>query len=224
MVSHVKIAGTCALIALTYFFLEAGLFVRSARLQLPDVFSNANVLLSHADTTITNIDATAGVLNDAAKAQASYWPKELQETQKVTAAAKTLIVRTDLSLNGGSSVPGDLPALAQSLAGMQRLVEHSASDLDDTTNRVQPILANLLTASKGAADTMSDPDITATLRQVRLTSENVAGTTANLDSTSHDIQQFVHRETAPVKGTWNVIKSFLVSFAGPMAQVATAAK
>ena len=46
----------------------------------------------------------------------------------------------------------------------------------------------------------------------------------NLDATSSDIHAFVHRETTPVRGTWNLIKNFLMEFAGPAAQVATAAK
>ena len=49
-------------------------------------------------------------------------------------------------------------------------------------------------------------------------------TTANLADTTKDIKDYVHRETAPVRGTWNVLKSFLREFAGPAAQVATAVK
>ncbi len=213
-----------ALIALTYLFIEGGLFLSELRKTMPEVLYNANGLLNDADKAAVNINSTATVVHNAAQAQASYWPKELQETQKVTAAAKELIVRTNLSLNGGGSISGVLPQLTDAIRAGAMDVSSTSKALNGTIEQTQTILANLLVASKGAADTMSDPDIPATLKEVRLTSEHVAGTTANLDSTSHDIQQFVHRETAPVKGTWNVIKSFLVSFAGPMAQVATAAK
>lgn len=194
MVSHVKIAGTMALIALTYLFIEAGLFVRTARLQLPDVFSNANMLLSHADTTITNIDATAGVLHDAAQAQASYWPKELKETQKVTAAAKELIVRTDQSVNGGPDSRGVLPQLTETLEGTNALGITAATALQETSRDLRPILANLLIASKGAADTMSDPDIPATVRDVKLSADNLASTTDSAKSSMKDVQTGVHYE------------------------------
>ena len=53
---------------------------------------------------------------------------------------------------------------------------------------------------------------------------NIASGTAHLDASAADVQTFIHRETTPVRGTWNVIKAFLQEFAGPAAQVATAAK
>lgn len=46
---------------------------------------------------------------------------------------------------------------------------------------------------------------------------------ANVDATTADIHKFVHRETTPARGTWNLIKSFL-GIAAPVAQIGTALK
>lgn len=52
----------------------------------------------------------------------------------------------------------------------------------------------------------------------------INGTAANVESTTADIKNFVHRETAPIRGTFNIIKAFLMEFAGPAAEVATSIK
>jgi len=55
-------------------------------------------------------------------------------------------------------------------------------------------------------------------------SENVEGVTTNLNATTKDVRDWVHAETAPIKGAWAHIKVFLFELAGPLASVASAVK
>jgi ABC-type transporter Mla subunit MlaD len=162
----------------------------------------------------------------AAAEQRAYWNKTSLETYKTMAALRLTIVRTDESLNNVL-----LPKLATSLDATAALEGTAARDLSDVTGKVDSTIDALrpeIDASIGATQaasaametaskTMADPAIHETLAHV----DGVAG---NLDATSGDIRAFVHRETTPVRGTWNMIKVFLRDFAGPAAQVATSVK
>ena len=50
------------------------------------------------------------------------------------------------------------------------------------------------------------------------------GVSASMEASANDVQQFIHRELTPVRGTWNLVKKFLQGIAGPAASVATAIK
>lgn len=218
-----------ALLALTFALVESGLFVRRASIEFTKftpIADKLTKLTSDADQTVLHLDKTAGVLNDAAKQQAEYWPKELQETRKVTAAAKELIVRTDLSLNGGPSVRGVLPGLTGAIGTTNDAIEHLTADIDSTHNQISPVLDNLALSTDAMAKQTPVilQNLQETSKQTVLVSENVAGTTDELHGTATDIHAYIHRETTPARGTWNLIKSFLVRFAGPSANVVTATR
>jgi ABC-type transporter Mla subunit MlaD len=140
-------------------------------------------------------------------------------------------------LDGPVCVPGVLPSAEQlfsqqnrSLAALEakagnaidsqsatltELQKHAIASID----ALQPSLQNFAAASLTLSDGLS-----ATLPHIAATSAHVESATGHLDGAAADVQSFIHRETSPVRGTWNIVKSFLMEVAGPAAQVATSIK
>lgn len=115
-----------------------------------------------------------------------------------------------------------LPRVDSNLDSSRQLLDDSRNELSDlAVSGRETIEASQSTL---AALTRDEDDIQPILRNTAEITAHAAATSAHLEAASADIAQFVHRETTPVRGTWNVIKAFLREFAGPAAQVATAAK
>jgi hypothetical protein len=106
---------------------------------------------------------------------------------------------------------------ASSISG----IGSSASDLirsgSVSVGKIDPLL-EALTAR------VNDPQYDAILQHADVSMANLETMSVNGARATTDIADFTHRELAPVKGTWNLIKHFLMEFAGPSAQVATAIK
>jgi hypothetical protein len=178
-----------------------------------------NLLLTTGNETLTEAKSASTQAALAAAEQRAYWNKTSLETYKTMAALRLIIVRTDQSVND-VLVPRISASLDASTA-LERTATESVADttarLDATIDALRPAIDASIAATSAAARDLSDPAIHETLAHV----DGVAG---NADAASRDIAAFVHRETTPARGTWNVIKSFLREFAGPAAQVATAVK
>ena len=110
------------------------------------------------------------------------------------------------------------------LAGLERQAADSLAALQNTVTQIQPTLASAAETSASLAKISANPSIAESLKHIDGTSAQLELTSQHIEGAAKDIQAFVHRETSPVRGAWNTIKSFLVTFAGPAAQVATAAK
>ena len=163
-------------------------------------------------------DVTQGIIQQTATQAADLQKTQLQVYKAIT-DMKEIVVRTNKSLNDVL-----VPELSASLLASTALQTSAMRNLTETTTRIdatidalQPGIDGMNKATAAAAIAMADPAIHETLTHV----EGVSG---NVDATTGDIRAFVHRETSPVTGTWNVIKAFLREFAGPAAQVATAVK
>lgn len=205
---------------------EAGLFFREARLALAPIadsaqrtIDNADLLLHQTGVMVEQVNQDAVKFSGAADAQAAYWQKTQLQVYKLITDTKEIMVRTDRSLNDVlvPRVAASLDAsTALQVSAMRNLTDTTAR-IDDTIDELRPIIDNGIRATTAAASAMSDPEIHETLT-------HVDGVSSNLEATTGDIQAFVHRETTPVRGTWNVIKAFLRDFAGPAAQVATSVK
>jgi hypothetical protein len=238
-----QIMGCAALGALVWLCCEAALTQRAARPALAGLNQSANLLnakdgsIAKLNATLSGVDKMVEVGTDAAQKQADFYdPKKpggaTQQIQRILVDAKKLIGRTDINLNGGldpitkQRVAGGLPSLAAALESTNALASRAALDIDTTSGRMQPILADL--GAGATAFAQKTPEILQhvddSTAQLVITSQNVAGATDDVHATTHDIAAYVHRETTPIRGTLNLIKSFLVTFAGPAAQVATAVK
>ena len=186
--------------------------------------------VKHFDQTITDANRAIVIMGGAAT--------DLQKTLALERTAATDQLRmaseTLTRLNG---VVNDLGKTADqatdTIALLGNAVQHqdaqltqledqaktNLADLDASEKQITPAIDNFNTASAQLAF-----QLPAILRSTNLAAASTAATAENVNMTTHDIQQFVHRETTPVRGTWNVIKQFLSQFAGPAAQVATATR
>ena len=232
MKTTLSVIGCITLICIGYAAIEIGWLAEQERtVDLASLQTSINGTLTKFNTTLDNADAAIEVLHDAEQKQADFYdPKKnggaTQQIQRILTDTKMLIGRTDLSLNGGPNGEGAgaIPAMAFALRQAGDLSARAGVDLDvtaktvtDTAISLKPGIDNMVLASKAAADDLADPSIHAILA-------TTAGTSANVEMTTHDVAAFAHRELAPVKGTWNLIKAFLMEFAGPAAEIATAAK
>lgn len=225
----VLICSICVILLVVMLFW----FLSDVHYQVDRISWDTQQLLVTANQATVNLrDAAAAARDasttakDAANAEAGYWQKTSVETYKTIASLRLTITRTDQTLNDALG-----PQLVSALHAAADATTGTASDLHETVTALQPTLKNLADASAGAARAMNDPSITASLANVQETSAATAATAAqlqqiaeHLDGAAADVQAFVHRETTPARGTWNVIKTFLMEFAGPGAQVATAVK
>ena len=181
----------------------------------------------------TNLEKTLALERQAASAQIASAQQVTAQLAVAGAAANRLIAHTDVSLNGDDLRPGLLRQLSATieeqqdrLSQMESVAQENLQDLDDAEKQITPAIANFNRASSVLADGLPPilGNVIDTTAQTVAIGQNTADTTHQLDLTAQDIRAFVHRETTPVRGTWNVIKGFLAEFAGPAAQVATAAK
>jgi hypothetical protein len=206
-------------IAAAFVMIEGGLLFRDARLQIAAIALDADIAIQNAQGTFARASAAEDKLSNAADEQAAYWQKTQLQVYKLITDTKEIMVRTDRSLNDilVPKISASLDAsTALQVSAMRNLTDTTAR-VDDTIDAFRPIIDNGIRATSAAATAMSDPAIHETLG-------HVDGAAGNLDATTSDIHAFVHRETTPVRGTWNVIKTFLRDFAGPAAQVATSVK
>jgi ABC-type transporter Mla subunit MlaD len=207
--------------ALTFVLVEAGLFERDARRALPQISTQARATL--LDYSRLSQDATGVTAQLRATLKAV---KDSNEQTARNAATSTATLNRDLE-KLGKVIDGLSLTVVNFNLQTDELAQHANATLDDTQASIrtaQPAIDDLTRAAAGAAAVMNDPSIPATLASTATIAANTADTSHQLDMTAQDIHVFVHRETAPVKGTWNVIKAFLIEFAGPLAEVAAAAK
>jgi ABC-type transporter Mla subunit MlaD len=217
--------GTVTAIA-AVLLIEGALFLRSARLDIAPIaastqraIDNADSLLHQTGVTIEQINEATQKFSAAADQQTAYWQKTQLQVYKLITDTKEIMVRSDRSLNDVlvPRISASLDASTDLQVSAMRNLTDTTARIDDTIDALRPMIDNGIRATAAAATAMSDPAIHETLT-------HVDGVSGNLDTTSADIQAFVHRETTPVRGTWNVVKKFLQEFAGPAAQVATATK
>ena len=211
----------------------AGLVLYDAHRALSDTagqarytLDNVNRLVRETAQTSANVRHATAEWETSSKQQAAYFTAVGAQTQKDLEAFHELIASTDRSINGSL-----LPALSDAvrrndteMAALERQAGESLATLQSTATQISPTLASAARASESMAKIAADPSIAATLGHLDGTAGQLELTSQHIEGAAKDIQAFVHRETSPVRGTWNLIRSFISTLAGPLAQVATAAK
>jgi hypothetical protein len=208
---------------------EGALFVRQARIDADKITGQVMGLA----LPTKNAEAQ---LASAAKTFAQVGEHERDAFEQQQDYFSNLSLHTNLLLNEATITLQTfnatvLPRVASSLdasrdlqmSAMRNLTDTSAK-IDGTIEELQPLIDNGIRATSAAAAAMSDPAIHETLDHLDASAGNLEGMSADGKKMTADVAAFTHRELAPVRGTWHVIKSFLMEFAGPAAQVATAAK
>lgn len=193
------------------------------------------ILELHRDTH-RNLVVIGGAATDLQKTLAAERQAAAAQLADADAAAKALaqasadldrfVRHTDASLNEKL-----LPALGTAIsdqntrfAALERQAEANLADLDAAEKQLAPLLTSATQAAQSAASVAGDPHLPATLAHLDETTAQLNETAEHIDGTTADIQAYVHRLTTPARGAWHAIKSFLFTFAGPAAQVATASK
>jgi hypothetical protein len=200
------------------------------------------VAASIAKETSTNLNTTMGVvftaaenLNDSAVDLETTLSQEHNAFAGQLADSDVTLKKVNTTLDGVNelvaNVNGDtlsaraaIDTLNDTIADQQgklgKIEDQATADLgtfNDQEKQLGPLFAQGTIDLKDADALFVDPDISATFHHINATSASVDDGTAHVDA-------WVDRETAPVRGTWNVLKAFLMEFAGPAASVVTAAK
>lgn len=193
--------------------------------------------LAHADQVITDADRVAVVAGVAlSEAQKTLTLERAAATDQIKATNDLL--RSGTQAIGGfnlivddaghmiNDVDTDIGQQNHEILAIEGQAATNLADLDATEKQLSPGIAHFDDASATLAAALPDilTNINKSTAQTVVVATNVAGTTQELEMTAHDVRTFADRQLAPVRGTWNIVKGFLVSFAGPAAQVATAAK
>jgi hypothetical protein len=220
------ILAVLAAAAILLILYKLSVFIGDLRRDVDSITASVNLLLSTGTATLAEARSASAQAALAAAEQRAYWNKTSLETYKTMAALRLSIVRTDHSVNDIL-----VPRVSASLDASSDLQRTAAASITGTTARIDATIADLrpaidagIAATQSAAAAMdaagkdlSDPAIHETLA-------HLDGVATNAEAASADVAAFIRRETTPVRGTWNVIRKFLQEFAGPAAQVATAAK
>jgi type VI protein secretion system component VasK len=205
-----------ALVAFTVTCADVSYSVTQIQRSLPATQKQLTQLLTDADRTTIIV---AGTMTNLEKETRQWKDQSLAQSQSATAAASQL--NSDLQVLGTLLATANSTLMKQD-ASLTNLEQQAGESIAAT----RPILSDLTATSDAFAKEVPPilQNVNDSTAQTVLVSQNVSDTTKSMDASAHDIQAFIHRETSPVTGTWNVIKGFLREFAGPAAQVATAIK
>ena len=204
-------AGFVACIAIGYAALEAGLFLQQGR-------HDEVQLAQQTSTTLTNINRTVlivgGTTTNIEKMTRDWKDQSVAQVKAATEA--TTLLNDDLTQLGVLIQTANTSLVNQNvqLTALEKQGSDALVGADAKTDA-------LFTQLQPAIDSIST-NVPVTMKNVTSITTTSADTSEQFALTSHDFHAFVHRETAPVRGTWNILKSIFTSFAGPSAQVATA--
>ncbi len=140
-------------------------------------------VLSHI---VTITDDLHGVIAAESKAQAS----QLRESQKIMAATKEVLVRTDCQLNGGPGCLGVLPNATQ-------LLSRTAVSLETTSSRAQETLQRTSQTLDSLNQRIQDPRLDSILTSFQVSALQFEGISSNGNLISADLATYVHRLTKP---------------------------
>ena len=210
--------------AAIFLLVEAGLFVRDVRFKtIPE--------LTQAVTEVRRTALITGVAAKNLQKASDSW-KEKQDLVADQALAATSQLNSDLRSLDVLLFTANvmLERQGRSLESLEgqgtALLSHTDAQISNMSDAILPVAYNLQETTQNAASSTAALN-SAILRiapDIESTSRSTAQTATNVQDTTADVKSFVHRETTPVRGTWNVIKSFLFEIAGPAASVATSVK
>lgn len=104
------------------------------------------------------------------------------------------------------SVLDDTDQTVKQVGAVAPVIAESVRDITDDT---QATLKSSQRVMEAATDDLSSPAIKLSMERVQDSATSTAEATQNLADASKDIKDYVHRETAPVRGTWNFIKEMI---------------
>src|SRR6185437_14907544 len=230
MTRILQLALILAALAAAFACTEVGFLAIQARRTVSTLNSDASSL----ETSLNRLNGTLNAVNLAISDPANGLQANLADLHRTLLVAGGAITNIE---KGTRTWQKKQNAIADQALTDEKSLNLALISTRATTDSLSDLLrdqkSNLSTLEKAASQSVTSiSELSAsinthagpTLSLIRDSSANIADTTASMDASAHDVQAFIHRETTPVRGTWNVIKSFLREFAGPAAQVATATK
>lgn len=190
---------------------EGALFVRDAR---RDLDANNKELMATILDAHRTVLVAGGAITNIEKGTRQFQTQQIALASSSQKALNTL--DADLSSLGSLLSTGS-SLLSSQQQSLNQLESEASQSIKSTTEQA----ASLVPAARETLTTLNtqlaDPAIHDTL-------VHVDGTSAEVEGTAHDVHVFVHRETEPIRGTWEIIKHFLFEVAGPASNVASAIK
>jgi ABC-type transporter Mla subunit MlaD len=202
---------------LVFLLGEGGLLLREVRLKtVPQITQAA----TDADRSAIIVGATVTNIEKGTR----QWQTE-QTNLTIQAEAGLAALNSDLGQVGKLASTATLAISTQSNS-LISLEDKATASMNNLDTSLQAPMRNFADASLqlSLASKTFAQGLSVTIPNLEQTAQASAGTADNVEATTKDVKDFVHRETAPVRGTWNVIKQFLFEIAGPAASVATAAR
>ena len=219
-------AGTAGVL---FLLVEAGLFVRELRIDADKITGQVAGLALPTQKAEAAIAATAITFAQVGAHERDAFQQQQDYFRGLSVRTNALLDSATVTVNTFNTsvlprVAGTLDATSALEASAMRNLTDTTAKIDDTIDALRPMIDGGIRATTAAASAMSDPAIHATLDHMDASAGNLEGMSADGKRMTADAAAFVHRELAPVRGTWHAIKAFLFEIAGPAAQVATAAK
>jgi hypothetical protein len=212
-----QFAQISTLLAVAFAAAEVGWTVHVERAHVDTLEENFSDLITQLSVTATNVQAATADWHSASQAQKESWAGIERQATRDLKDADTLIRNADVEVNT-SLLPALTSAVSDQdarLSGLEQQTGKSLAALQVEEERLAPVLEQAAVAMKNAADRTGDPALAEAAK-------NFADASQSLKGGAADVAAFIHRETTPVRGTWNAIKSFIKTF-GPTAAAAAAA-
>lgn len=218
-----SIADVCLLIVTgcaSFFLVEGGLLLREARVKV-DVLATEYARLIEPGMKAEASLAAAGItLAQVGAKERSAFDAQQKYFVKLSDRTDTLFSSMNQTVEGVNDEI--LPRIRENLESTNALVDNGDLGITDLRAALRDGRVNARNLSASANSFIGD--LRPAVENFNGAAKNGFEISANLDSTTKDVADFVHRETTPVRGMWNIIKAFLKTFAGPLAQTATAIK
>lgn len=206
MTKWTRISVMITLWAMTILAIYMIILVDSLKTTSHDIGDHVNFTLSQMDTALSNVQAielnttrTEAELSGLLNTTRHIAMQERQSQAEQLRAMQTLMVK-------GYMVLDDLDQTVKQVGAVAPVVSES---IQDVSRDVQLTLRSSQKLLEATTDDLSSPAIKLSMERVQDAAQHTAETTQNLADATKDIKDYVHRETAPVRGTWNFIKEMI---------------
>lgn len=206
MTKWTRISVMITLWTMTILAIYMIILVDSLKTTSHDIGDHVNFTLSQMDTALSNVQAielnttrTEAELSGLLNTTRHIAMQERQSQAEQLRAMQTLMVK-------GYMVLDDLDQTVKQVGAVAPVM---AESIQDVSRDVQLTLRSSQKLLEATTDDLSSPAIKLSMERVQDAAQHTAETTQNLADATKDIKDYVHRETAPVRGTWNFIKEMI---------------
>ena len=163
-----------------------------------------------------NVEKSSRAVEAAAQEQRAYWREISKQTNRDLADLDTTIRALS---DSAREVTSTAHTAGASIGELSAQTSASVQKIGDTVAALQPGIQALTETAQNSARITGSPFITSTLTNLAETSQHTAAIAANVEATSADIKEAVHRSTRPA--SWTVrIGTFLLEKTVQAAQIA----